>query len=462
MKISGVDISRALEAGGVEYHFEARDVVADGLEFDSRKINPGNIFVALKGEKDHGHQYLSAAFSKGASLAIVEDKAIYDSSENKAKLVLVRDSLSAMVALGRYLRLKLAIPVIGITGTIGKTTCKEMLSHVLGHFYAGGHSIKSYNNIWGIPHSICNLKEDARWFVQEMGMNHPGELSELTQIVKPTIATVLIITPVHMEFFKDLEAVAKAKCEIFEGLTADGSAILNADDEILRRIFVVRHPKLGPRTKYFGKGSEVDLRLMAVKSLGTDGLELVLSRARKEVTIKLPLVGKHNAAIAAAVALMALQAFPELTLEQLKPAFESFKAPYQRLAVKLISGRTVIDDSYNASPVAMKASLDILVEVGKGKRRGAVLGDMRELGESSESYHRQIGQYVAGLKLDFLIGVGPFSRFYLEEAQNGCQKCRHAKDPEEAAKFALEENFEVLLVKGSRGIELERTIKKLG
>lgn len=437
-----------------------------GVVYDSREVTGGELFVALPGAQAHGHTFLGQAFSRGASLALVEDRGLLSDSPHKDRLLWVPDSLKAFSALARWWREELNLPVLGVTGSVGKTTVKEIAAAILLKYKRGIYSLKSHNNHVGVPYTICRADRAHEWAVLEMGMNHAGELSALTAIAQPNVAIINIIAPAHIEHFGSLEGIARAKLEIAEGLKPGGTLILNGDDEVLLKT-ATELGRRGGNTRYFGSTGTPDMLVSEVAPKGLEGLSFKLTAGEAlgggSVAASMSILGRHNAQNGAAAALGVKTLFPELTLADIATGLAAFQAPLMRLSIKpLVNERRIIDDSYNANPESMRAALDIgrdLVE--SGLRVGLVLGDMLELGADAPRYHAEIGAYAAQIKPVFCITVGPLSAGIFAAVQGAGIPAFQGESPEAAAHIARKLPFDILLVKASRGTGLDRTVKTI-
>ncbi|MFM1846953.1 MAG: UDP-N-acetylmuramoyl-tripeptide--D-alanyl-D-alanine ligase MurF [Pseudomonadota bacterium] len=437
-----------------------------GVVYDSREIQGGELFVALPGAQAHGHTFLDQAFSRGASLALIEDRRLLTDSPHKDRLVWVPDSLKAFWALAKWWREELNIPVLGVTGSVGKTTVKEIAAAILLKQKRGVYSLKSHNNHVGVPYTICRIDRTHEWAVLEMGMNHAGELRALTAIAQPNVAIITCIGPAHIENFGTLEGIARAKLEIAEGVRPGGKLVLNGDDPVLLKV-AQELGRRGSSTHYFGGSGAPDMLVSGVTPKGLEGLGFTLTAGEGlgggAVGATMSILGRHNAQNGAAAALGVKLLFPEFTLEAIAQGLAAFQAPLMRLSIKILANeRRVIDDSYNANPQSMRAALDIgrdLVE--SGLRVGLVLGDMLELGERSGEYHAEIGRYAAGINPEFCVAVGPLSAAIFSAVQGAGIPAFQADSPEAAAHIARKFPFDILIVKASRGTGLDRTVKTL-
>lgn len=450
------------EVVGGEISSPSSDTSFVGVEFDTRKIDPGNLFICLKGESAHGEHFLSKAFDNGASLAIVESLEAFD-GPYKDRLVRVEDSLHSLSLLASWWRSHLSVPIIGVTGSLGKTTVKEVCAGILKEYGRGTASIKSFNNHIGVPYSLSKIDKLDKWAVLEMGMNHFGEISHLSKIARPSVALITTVAPVHLGFFNNLGEIAKAKLEILDGLVENGTLIINSEDIVTNQALnVLEKQGTGKtfRTLRFGYSKDSDLLISDAQSLGLEGVKFNVAYHSQTIELKSPILGTHNIANIAGAILAALTAVEELDLAALPPLIQNIAPPSMRLNICYLGPhKLLIDDSYNASPVAMEAALKLLLEKrNEDTRCGALLGDMLELGIHSEEFHRQLGKLVAKLKIDFLIAVGEESRYVAEEASNLGIPTYWYMEPVLAAERALSCGFDRLLVKGSRGIKLDLAV----
>lgn len=441
------------------------ELACSGAHFDSRLVERNQLFVALKGEKQHGHAFLDDAFARGATLALVEDAGLLRSSVHRDRLLAVVDTSAAFSRLGAHWRSATNVRLAAVTGSIGKTATKEMCAAILSLIGRGTSSKKSYNNHIGVPFTLCQLSRDDRWAVLEVGMNHAGELSGLSKLIRPNVAAVTCIAPVHTQFFPSLAAIADAKCEIVEGVTEKDFVVVNGDDGELMAA-LSRSKKLKkkhPQLLQFGEGQRYECSVRNVRTNGLSGITFDISLLGDLFPVEMRVLGRHNALNAAAAALIAKTIASELSVAAIQEALHSFEPPAMRLnLVEISGGRRIIDDSYNASPVAVKAALGLLAELRKpGQVIGAILGDMFELGDRSDRYHREVGKEAARLKFDFVLAVGEKAALIAEEARRGGVAVQHFSSPELAAEELLQRKFDIALVKGSRGMKLERAIAVL-
>lgn len=434
-----------------------------GLEYDSREISGGELFIALKGEAQHGETHLAEAFSRGAALALVETKSLLDSFKEPERLVVVSDTLEAFWKLASWWRTELLIPTAAVTGSVGKTTVKEMVAAVLMQLGAGAYSRKSHNNHVGLPYSVCHTDSSHLWAMYEMGMNHPGEISPLSKIATPDVVAISNIAPAHVQEFDSLAQVADAKFEILSGLKSEGTLILNKKDKELQ-VGLLRHdPDSKLKIRYFGDTPDCDVYFSGFKSRGFEGIEFQLHLSGESAALKMQVIGRHTALNATCAALISKTLRPQISLNQIVEGLSRFTAPLMRLNLKRMGeAKYILDDSYNANPASMAAALSLAGEFAReGHSVGLVLGDMLELGRQSVHYHQEIGKKACDLKPAFVIAVGEFRNLLLEASRASGIKVFEAESPEAAAHVAAKFDYNLLLVKGSRGVGLDRTVRTL-
>jgi UDP-N-acetylmuramoyl-tripeptide--D-alanyl-D-alanine ligase len=461
----------------------------EGVSTDTRTLTPGSLFVALRGERFDAHDYLAEAAAKGAAAAVVSERWLNETvhpepldsgpsalrsgqAESKGAqagpasmpALVVADTLVALGAIAHHHRRRFGIPFVGVTGSNGKTTTREMIAAILA---ARGKVLKTegnLNNEVGVPLTLLGLDETHASAVIEMGMNHPGEIARLAAIAAPQVGVVTLAAPAHLEGLGTVEAVADAKAELYQGLPAGGIAIANADDARMLR----RAQASGRRMLTFaaGRGRRGDVVVLEITGQGEDGLRFVLGVGNREVNVHIPaLVGAHNAmnAAAAAAAAIALGA----TDREIAEGLAQVRPVGRRLRLdRLASGLQLVDDCYNANPASMSAALRTVVELaaGAGGRPAAVLGDMLELGAFEQEAHRALGAEAARAGVRLLAAFGPRSRATAEAARAaGLPEVFHTEALDALVAWARAEvqPSDVLLVKGSRGMKLERLVEAL-
>ncbi|WP_245942006.1 UDP-N-acetylmuramoyl-tripeptide--D-alanyl-D-alanine ligase [Sphingomonas gilva] len=443
----------AVATGGVA----SADFAVSGVAFDSREVGPGDLFIALAGEATDGHRFLDQAFAQGAGGAIV-------SADCAGPHVRVADTTDALGALGAASRERSHARIIGVTGSVGKTGTKEALYACLDRA-APGHahrSVKSYNNHTGVPLSLARMPRDAAFGVFEMGMNHAGELAALTRLVRPHIALVTTIAPAHTEFFADEAAIADAKGEIFEGLEPGGTAIVPFDSPHRDRLIAAARPHAA-RILTFGLGEGADVRA-AESFRQSNGETFITARLPEdELSFTLGLPGAHWIANAMGVLAAVWAAGGDLASAGLALGdMGGLPGRGARLTVPAEGGTaTIIDESYNANPASMAATLKVL-GAEDARRRIAVLGEMRELGAKSADYHAGLAEHVLAANVDFALLVGP-GMAALASALEGRVELVHAPDAATARArlTAMLRDGDAVLIKGSNAVGLGGVVQAL-
>jgi len=445
---------------------QLKDVV-----IDSREASEGSLFVALRGEHEDGHDFIADAFERGAIAAIAEKRAkpvagCWQLEASDQQLVtsfqlpvclIVDDSLKALQRLAGYWRGKFTCEVIGVTGSVGKTTTKETIASVLAQSFRTLKSEGNYNNEIGLPLALLRLNPSHEKVVLEMGMYALGEIAELASIARPYIGVVTKVSHTHLERLGTIERIAQAKAELVEALPADGVAILNGDDPLIRPMAA----KTKARVLYYGLDPSCDLWASDVESHGLEGIRFLVHHRGQSIRVQFPSLGRHNvytALAAAAVGLVEGQTWAEIVA-----GLRGLSVQVRLFAVPGIKGTTIIDDTYNSSPTSSLAALNLLDEL-KG-RKIAVLGDMLELGSFEEEGHRIVGRKVAEVVAK-LIAVGPRGRIIGEEALRSDMKkedvffvADNAQAIEHLNRFLAP--GDMILVKGSRGMRMEEIVAAL-
>ncbi len=434
---------------------------AVGVSTDTRTLAPGALFVALRGERFDAHDYLAEAAAKGAAAAVVAESRAREPAP--LPRLAVGDTLAALGAIARHHRRRFHVPVVGVTGSNGKTTTREMIAAILGTRGGVLKSEGNLNNEVGVPLTLLGLGPSHAAAVIEMGMSHPGEIARLAAIALPQIGVVTLAAPAHLEGLGTVDAVADAKAELYQGLPEGGIAIANADDARMLR----RAQLSGRRMITFSgaRGRRGDVVVLEIVSQGEDGLRFVLGVGNREVPVHIPaLIGAHNAANAAAAAAAAIAL--GCTDREVARGLAQVKPVGRRLRLeRLPSGVELVDDCYNANPASMSAALRTVRDLAAGGRARAVavLGDMLELGAFEEEAHRTLGGEAARAGLSLLAAFGPRSRGTAEAARAAGLETFHTEDMEALVRWAkgTVRPGDVLLVKGSRGMKLERLVEAL-
>ncbi|TME65451.1 MAG: UDP-N-acetylmuramoyl-tripeptide--D-alanyl-D-alanine ligase [Chloroflexi bacterium] len=420
-----------------------------GGAFDSRIAERGSVFFALRDRRD-GHEFVADALAHGARAAVVERPV--PELPDDALVVLVSDAQHALRRLAEALRDAHPIPAVGITGNVGKTTTKEAASAALGARYRVLRSAASFNNEIGVPMTFLGIEPSHQVAVIEIGFYVPGEIADLATLVRPRVGIITRIPeqPVHYSRTPSVEAIAAGKAELIEALPADGVALLNADDLRVRALA----SRTRARVVLFGESADASLRATDVSASGLEGLRFVAHDGDARADVRLPLPGRHlvGAALAAIGAATALG----VPLEEAAMALATMEAPAHRMSIRTAADQVVIDDSYNASPAAVQAALDVLGSVST--RRVAVIGDMLELGALSADAHEAAGRDAAR-KTDVLVGVGELARTMVSAAKAaGLGETYVVADGPEALLLLrrILRPGDTVLVKGSHSLALDR------
>jgi UDP-N-acetylmuramoyl-tripeptide--D-alanyl-D-alanine ligase len=437
--------------------------IVTGVSIDTRTLKAGDLFVALKDQRD-GHEFVSAAFRAGAAAALVSDS--YERRSDDGVLFRVPDTLHGLERLGRAARERVdsSARIVAVTGSAGKTGTKEMLRAcfaTLGNTHA---SEKSYNNHWGVPLTLARMPRETHYGVFEIGMNHAGEIRPLAKMVRPHAAIVTTVEAVHLEHFPSVEAIADAKGEIFEGLVAGGAAIIKYDNPYAMRLKAIAEP-LGAKTITFGFDVGADVGGDELK-LGHDGSDMVVWLGGQRLRLRLAMPGRHIAenALAVAAALSAVDA----NVEEVLPALADLSSPNGRGARSLLfidgGEALLIDESYNANPASMRAALATLASVPRQKfqRRIAVLGDMLELGPEAPALHVGLKDAVNDADVDLIFACGPHMKG-LYDALPKSKKGGYAVSSS-ALEAMLASNLrrgDVIMIKASNGTGLSSVVAAL-
>jgi UDP-N-acetylmuramoyl-tripeptide--D-alanyl-D-alanine ligase len=443
---------------------------AGGVSIDTRTLQPGDLFVALKDLRD-GHDFVAQALKKGAAAALVAR--VPEGVAEDAPLLIVPDVLQALEALGAAARARTHARVVGVTGSVGKTSTKEMLRAILSGQGATHAAEASYNNHWGVPLTLARMPKDTRFAVIEIGMNHPGEIAPLARLARLDVAMITTVAPAHLEAFDSVEGIAREKASIFEGLVPGGTAILNADVETAG-ILAAMAAKVGAKLVSFGTTPKADWRLVEAR-LGDAATVCQATRGGEPLLYKVSSPGRHFAlnALGALAVAEALGADPMIAAHDLgRWVPPAGRGQRERIVLDIVEETYVdlIDDAFNANPASMAAALDVLIAaqptdgIGRvgGGRRIAILGDMLELGPTEGELHAAIARH-PGLEAVHLIHcVGPRMRA-LHAVLPRRQRGEWAETaPELAARTrSLVDAGDILLVKGSKGSKVSLVVDAL-
>lgn len=450
-----MDMRSVAEITGGHLMQNGASVEFQGISTDSRTLQPGDLFIPLRGDNYDGHDYLTQAIQNGAAACLSEEMI----GGLLVPVVKVADTLKALGDLAAAMRRQFSGPVVGITGTSGKTTCKEMLAAILKHDGPGLKSAGNFNNLIGVPLTLFGLKSEHCWAVVEMGMSARGEIARLAEIAAPNIGLITNVGAGHLENFEEISGVAMAKGELFICLPPDGVALINADDPEVCRLPVAN----GVRKVLFGARADADVRAdKVVAENGSVSFDLSIDGLTQRVLLHLP--GRHNVsnALGAAAAATVLG----ISLQDISAGLEAFKpCPGRMELVELPGDIVILEDSYNANPLSVHAALDALHDLGAAGHRIAVLADMLELGPTAPELHQQIGS-IAAERTDRLFTYGALA----EEIARGAvdaglpvDKVCVANSHEELSARLIEvlETGDRVLIKGSRGMRMEKITDSL-
>ncbi len=420
---------------------------ASGWSIDTRTLAPGDVFFALRGPEHDGHDHVAAAFAKGAAGAVVEHTV-----DAAGPQWIVDDCLTALQNVAREARVAWGGQVIGVTGSAGKTTTKDAIAHLLGVVLPVGKTVGNFNNHFGLPLSILRLPDTCRAAVLEMGMNHAGEIRALAAIAKPDIGVVTNVGYAHIEFFGSIDGIAAAKRELIESLPAHGTAVLNADDPLVAAMATVHH---GPVIT-FGTQPGADIEAQQIE-MTADGARFRCCGT----TVETSLTGMHG--VRNTLAGIAVAHAYGIPVGRLVDAARTIPAGKMRGERSQVNGITVINDTYNSNPDALRSMLDVLSQVDAA-RRIAVLGEMLELGDASNDLHRASGRHAAEKKIDIVVGIRGNARAIIEEAaRSGVPQTYFFDDALSAGEAVAQmaRPGDAILFKGSRGVQVERAIAPL-
>ena len=435
----------------------------NGVSIDSRTLEQGDIFFAIRGEARDGHDHVANAFEAGAAAAAVaRDRA--PALAAFGPVFPVDDTLTAMERLGAASRARTGASIVAVTGSVGKTSAKEMLRQALAACGATHASAASYNNHWGVPLTLARMPADARFGVFEIGMNHAGEIAPLTRMARPHVALVTTIAPVHIEHLGSIEAIADAKAEIFLGLEPQGAAVLNSDAPQFERLAKAARA-LGAAVRTFGADDASDARLVGIVETEA-GSRIEARILGRRLSFDLGAPGAHMAenALGVLLAAHALGADLEACASALA-GFSAQKGRGSRIPIAMPDGAaTLIDESYNANPASMRAALKLLgaAKPGPNGRRIAVVGDMLELGRDGAAMHAELAADLKANRVDLLFGAGPLARALYEAAPASMRAAWAETSSELTAEIAAAlRGGDVVMVKGSNASRMGHLVAAL-
>ena len=457
-------LDAVLKATGGELLTKGKENCFLGISTDSRTLRPGELFVALVGENFDGHQFVEQAANSGAAGVVVglKEAGGLDPQALKIPVIGVGDTLRAFGDLAAYWRGRYSIPVVAITGSNGKTTTKEMVARILSGSWKVLKNQGTFNNLVGVPLTLLQIDGSHEAVVVEMGMNQPGEIERLTEIVQPSLGMITNIQPAHLEGLGDLDSIQLAKGALFAGMAPTGTIVVNRDDP---RILKEAAGFPGRQVRFSAKGDPAEVSLEGVLGVDGRGSRFLLRLPEETLEISLPLLGLHqiNNATAAAAVAWALN----LPARTIAAALNNFQAVDKRMEVLTLPGDIhLINDTYNANPGSMAAALQTLIQVKEQGRAFALLGDMLEMGGESDSLHRQVGRIAAEQGVDYLLAMGKQASHILTGAAEGGMtrdQLSQAPGHEEMATqvYGLLAPGDWVLVKGSRGMRMEKVVEIL-
>ena len=417
------------------------------VTIDSRKASPGDLFIAIRGERFDGHQFVDEVLRSGARAAVVKREWIGESKVT-GNLIVVSDTLATLQEISNYYRRKFSFPLIAITGSNGKTTTKEMVAHVLSQHYQVLKNPGNLNNYIGVPLTLFMLADHYDMAVIEFGTSRFGEIKRLAEISEPQFGLITNIGPAHLEFFGSLQGVAAEKTDLWRYIeSAKGTAFINVDDPFL----AVTLPTCGEIITYgFNNKASVKGEFLGLTEHGCAEF------MHQGIKFTLAVPGEHN--IYNALAAIAISIRFGIELSAVQMALQSFQSTSKRMEVIKSQGILVLNDCYNSNPASAERALKTLAQIRTRGKRIAVLADMLELGPSGESHHRAIGRLAAGLKIDHVLAYGPLSHFTIEEAAiNGMKNVIHFDNKSHLINMLKDiiHRNDTILIKGSRGMAME-------
>jgi UDP-N-acetylmuramoyl-tripeptide--D-alanyl-D-alanine ligase len=433
-----------------------QDVVVTGYSIDTRTLQPGDLFFAIRGENLDGHDYVDTALARGAVAAVIHAGQAARFTD-PGRIIAVPDPLDALQKLGRAVRLMWDKTVIAITGSAGKTTTKEAAAHLLTSKFRVLKSEGNLNNHYGLPLQLLRLEPEHQLAVVELGMNHAGEIRALAALCEPNVGVVTCVAPVHLGFFNSVADIARAKYELIQSLPDAGTAVLNADDEYVSQF----GRDFSGRVITFGIKHPADVRAQTIREMGPEGSEFDIVAGSTFAHARLPLIGRHN--VYNALAAVAVALVGGLALGDAAAGLAQLTASDKRGQVLTVGGATVINDCYNSNPRALNYIVDALagMPVGDGGRRIVVAGEMLELGSATEDLHHRSGAHMAEKQIDIVLGVRGAAREIVNAAAEEGLRTEFVESPEAAGEWLAREvrPGDIVLLKASRGVKLEKALE---
>lgn len=444
----------AAACGGTLHNDNGNEATVKGVELDSRKLQEGYLFIATKGERVDGHSFIPQAFEKGCYGVICEKLP----DEPAGPCILAEDSLKALQDIAAYYREQLQIKVVGITGSVGKTSTKEVIASTLARKYRVLKTEGNFNNEIGLPLTILKIRGEHEVAVLEMGINHFGEMHRLSRMAKPDVCVITNIGQCHLEYLGDRDGILKAKTEMFDFMNPEGVVCLNGDDDKLITVTDI----YGKRPVFFGKSDSCDIRAVDVVNYGLDGSAAYVKEkgcdaADKMWQVRIHVPGEHM--VMNAMAAVAVGRTLGMTEEEMTKGIAATASVGGRSNIIRTKNYTVIDDCYNANPVSMKAAVELLDTATT--RKVAILGDMFELGEDEKKLHREVGSFITHKKIDVVIGIGALAEELYLGAKEGNSECHHYLTKEEMLAEAdnILQKGDTILIKASHGMGFQQLVE---
>ncbi len=430
------------------------NTIVRGICTNSKEIEEGNLFVPIIGEKVDAHLFIESALEVGAATLTSMHSGVVIADK---PYIQVSDTIKAMQDIGAYIRSMYHKPVVAVTGSVGKTTTRDMIATALSQCAKVYKTKKNYNSQVGVPITLSYLEEDSDMSVFELGMSDFGQMGILSDMVKPDICVITVIGVAHIEYLKTRENILQEKLSITKSMNKNGILFLNGDDDMLASL----KTETGDKVVYYGTKDWCDYRAENIR-MEDNKYVYDYVHSHKRVKVVLNALGTHN--VVNSLAGMAIADYMNMDLDKVAAGFDDFSGMRQKVID--ISGKyTIIDDTYNASPDSMKASINVLAEMDCTGKKIAVLGDMFELGDNSEKYHYEVGTYLADKNIDELVVIGELSQNILQGVKDAGSsiKCNTLKDNGEASLFLLSVMTpgDVVLIKGSNGMKMDQIVSNI-
>jgi UDP-N-acetylmuramoyl-tripeptide--D-alanyl-D-alanine ligase len=426
------------------------------ISTDSRTVGADEFFIPLKGLNFDGHDFIEAAYDKSSGGSLCDMDRVDIQNHSKGTLILVDDTNQGLLDLARYKRHNTSGTFVAITGSNGKTTTKELLVNIIGDYFSLVYNEKNYNNNVGVAKALLAIDKDPDFALFELGTNHPGEIAVLTKMVEPHISLITNVTPSHLEGLFDLEGVQKEKLSLFDTTLPGGTVVINADDPSISSYKV----KPNKQALTFGIHRSADYMLKVIEDKGLGGFDILLTFPQGEITTSTLLSGRHNLYnVLAASTLASIMGIPVGRIGQALATFDAYKGRFK--PVKSSKGYMIIDDAYNANPSSMRWAINTVTSLPVKGKKIAILGDMRELGERSEAYHRELGHNIQSSDIALILLLGNETKVISETIGNG--RAKHFDNRDALIDYAITRlhRDDIVLVKGSRALGMDKIVEAL-